>query len=370
MTDKKLQFQLFTRMELEKAGEAFIWPSDGQMSIMPRECWQLILTNPEHREDLPVAGIALLGSKRVAVVALICRPLRWQKKEYTCLWDYNFYSDSTSRNYGAGGLLLRKILYLLKQKNILLASYGATPAANKVYTALRMHSAGRVNRYVLPLRITPIIRRFLLDHSVIDWLALPLDYCLQVGIKVISYIGGIKNTDNRFKFIVKENVGYDDFANKILDDSGPYLKRSQDMLNWMLHYARAIEGTEIVVMEMKDLDGVLHGYYIARIANYEQLGSQGFKNVRLFRVLDIVVQPDGNATQAMMNDIIKQAFAKKCDFIEMITSNPVIRKLSQKTGFITSNGYDLYFTAGISCLDSIEVNDWYLTMIEAEAAYY
>jgi len=370
MNNKKIQLQLFTRLELQKAGETFIWPEDNQMSLMPRECWQLILTNPEHREDLPVAGIALLGGKRVAVVALINRPLRFREKDYVCLWDYNFYSDLTCQNYGAGGLLLRKILTSLKQKKIILASYGATPSANKVYTALRMQSAGRVNRYVMPLRIRSIFRRFLFEHSVIDKLAFPLDLSLQVGLKLISFLVSVRNTENQFKFIAIEEFNFDDFPIKMLDGPCPYLKRSQDILNWTLCYARAIEGAEIEVMEMKDNNDVLYGYYIARIANHEQLGSQGFKNVRLFRVLDIVVQPDAYATQAMINYIVKQALAKNCDFIELITSNPVIIEFSKKIGFITSNGYDLFFSAGISDLDSIDAKGWYLTMMEAEAAYY
>ena len=332
--------------------------------IIPAECWQLIKNNPDIVSDLPVAGVAKLNEKVVSSVAIVHRPILWRGHRYACAWDYSFYTDPRYQQYGAGGLILRKVLRALRARKVRLASLGATPDANRVYRSLGMSHQQDISRYVLPLRSGVILNRYLPIPIVASILEVPLNACISLAMSSLLFFrGGARITES-----VHESVG-EGLERLVCDKQLAHLSRSEEHINWIIEYARQFPHEEIKLVTIQDENMCVSGYYLARVGVHSSLGSSEFKNVRLFRVLDAIVENNADVCSALVRSVVNHAKKSKCDVVEVINSDEKLTKACRRLGFISSGVYSFYLSQVKDGLADAAARDWHLAMLESENSF-
>ena len=99
--------ELFTLQELKDKGDAFMWPSDGEMNVMSPALWLMVQTNPDHPPWMPVAATLSLDGQRVATISFANQTIEFEGEQIPCLWGHGLRSDSGVRSAGLGGMFLK-----------------------------------------------------------------------------------------------------------------------------------------------------------------------------------------------------------------------------------------------------------------------
>jgi hypothetical protein len=305
----------------------------------------------------------------VATITLINQSIQLGGREYPCLWGYSFFSHPDFRSPGMGGLLIKELLVALKKRGIAFAAYGATPVATSLLEKLGMVNSGQAPRYLLPLRADPITQLYL-SNKYLQYLATPV---LNNGMQVWStlLLALFHSAAKSFQLVEKQEFDSDlSFLSSRGHTSQIRCKRSALLLNWKLNNARTFTKAEYKIFYVFDDKGLQVGYFVIRIATYDEVGRKKFRNVRICRVLDMVVTTGTRPISAIFYFLLKIATSMGCDVLEIISTDNKVRTFCQKFGFLTSNGYSLVVTESENYPSEIfDINSWFLNMIESEPAF-
>ncbi len=235
-------------------------------------------------------------------------------------------------------------------------------------TALRMARVGLAPRWLLPLRTGPIVRKYA-GTSV-----LPRVAAMAADLPLRAFAGAQRA---RLKpatkgYALEERAAFTSVPP--IDDPGApprmHVGRTPAFLDWkrdfVLHDASARAGAYCVV------DGAGHDVacFLLRIATHPKVGSQRFEDVRIARVLDLLVPPSDEVARVVIYYLLRLAAQERADVLEVLTSDARIGGLCRAIGCRRSNGYELMLSRSDSLPPEAYAYDrWFLTMVESEAAF-
>ncbi len=364
----KTEFETFTRQEVAERGEAFLWPPDPAVALMPPSIWELVRTHPDLPADLPVATALSIDGVRVASMGLISQPLRIGGRVVPCLTGHSLYSHPDRRAGGVGGLLLRELLKNLAGRGLPFSAYGATPYANRLMTALRMVNVGLSPRWVIPLRSGPILRSRLGSVPLARVAAVAVDPLLRAW----SLVQRARYRPSAAGHALEE---VDSFA--ALRDFGlpetplVHVRRDAAYLDWKMRFARHDAAVRARAFRVVDESGRGAGHFLVRVATHERVGSQEYRDVRICRVLDLAMPSSADGARAAVYHLLRVAARERADVLEVLTTDARIGSACRSAGFRRSNGYEMLISRTAGLPDAAyAIDNWFLTMVESESAFF
>lgn len=362
------KIQILTFDDVKSQGENFLWPKDGSMMLMPHATWQMIESNPDHPPEIPVAACLTLDDRRVATVTFANQAIQFGRKEYPCLWLHALESHPKVRSAGLGGMFLKQVLRALGNHNTLFASYGATPVAVRLFKALRMVDVGLVPRYVLPIGASAIVRRYVPTRLFRGLATVVLKFGLHAYTRYL--LSHLRHSAKKFQLVEKDCFeGWELHSSLPEDKYG--LKRTEKILNWKLAFARSITGVKTKVYYVIDGDGAQVAHMMLRVATHEKVGSQGFRDARMCRVLDLITNGTNETIAATFYFLLRLCAEERCDFLEIITTDNAVRRICESLHFIQSSGYNFLITRQNDLPEEcFAIQSWFLNMMESDPAFF
>ena len=362
------EFELFTLGQLQQAGPEFLWPNDRtQVSVLSESLWKLAQSNPEHPPDMPVSATVSMDGKRVARIGLIQLGIEVGGNTFPCLTGHGLLSHPDVRAPGVGGLLMRQMFEALKARRIAFAAYGATPYANRLMTALRTVTVGTAPRWLLPLRSDPVVRQRFGDGTGSRLASLAGNVALR-GWSIVQR-ARLRPAAKGLTVAERESIA----SIPDVDATGAprvRFRRTPHILNWKRDFARLDVTARVRAFHIVDDNGRDVGCMLVRVATHAQVGSQQYKDVRICRVLDLLIPPSDDVARVALLGLLRIAASERADVLELLTTDARVSALCRSIGFRQSNGYDLLITRTDGLPEEVfDMNRWFLTMIEGEPAF-
>lgn len=335
-----IQLQALTLHELREKGERFLFPGGGVPDLIPKRMWKLVETNPDHPADLPVAACLLADGKRASSITLPNQTILFRGKSYPCLWGHLWTDLEGNPLPGAGGLFLHQLVRLLVKQGVGFAATGPTVTAARVMERLGIKRVAFCPRFVLAVRADALARRVMRNHvfAKAGWLPLSAGtsaWTAWARRRLATDASAFQRRDldswNGDLRVLEKNPRADYI----------HVDRSADFVAWKENFLRwSSPGTTPRAFSL--LRGSEPaGYVNMRCGVHETLGSMGFENARLLRVMDCVT--DGpEATAAAVYYVIEMARETRCDFVEIVSNDPWLMRVARYAKLRESNGMAVY----------------------------
>jgi hypothetical protein len=316
---------------------------------------------------MPVAATVSMDGKRVARIGLIQLGIEARGRTFPCLTGHGLLSHPDVRAPGIGGLLMRQMFDALKARGIAFAAYGATPYANRLMIALRAAPVGIAPRWLLPLRSGPIVRRRLGNGVAAKVATLAGDAALKGWS--FAQRARLRPAAKGYAMVEREAIS------SVPDVDPPdaprvRFRRTPAILNWKRDFARLDGTARVRAFSVVDGNGRDVACFLVRVATHGHVGSQGYKDVRICRVLDLLVPPSDEIARVALLALLRVAASERADVLELLTADARVGGLCRSIGFRQSNGYDLVVTRTDGLPDEVfDMSRWFLMMMEGEPAF-
>ena len=364
-----IEISEFTLQELLARGEDFLFPGGDTPDLIPRRMWNLVKANPDHPSDLPVAACLLVDGIRAASVTLPNQTVHFRGQSYPCLWGHLWAELPGNPMPGAGGLLLHQLVRRLTKRGVGFAATGPTESAVKVIKRLGIKRVAFCPRYVLAVGAGAVTRKLIKSR------ALEKAGVLAIGAGVGAW-SRLASQRLRHDAGAYRRIDLDSWnADMRILDSNPRaghirVDRSAEFVGWkeaFSHWSAPAMTTRAFSLQR---DGEPAGYVNLRHGVHNKLGSMGFENARLLRVMDCIT--DGpEATAAAVYHSIDIARETKCDFIEFVTNDAWVTQAARQATLRESNGMSVFLLKPEGWPSEIdeEPDLWNIGLMESDGAF-
>ena len=328
-----------------------------------------MVVKSDHPPDLPVAACLLVDGVRAASVTLPNQTIHFRGQTYPCLWGHLWAELPGNPMPGAGGLLLHQLVRRLTKRGVGFAATGPTESAVKVIKRLGIKRVAFCPRFVLAVGAGAVTRKLVKNR------ALEKAGFLAIGAGVGAWP---KLARHRLRREAKafRRVDLDSWDEDLrILESNPreeyiHVGRSPEFVSWkeaFSHWSAPAMSTRAFSLQRDDEPA---GYVNLRYGVHARLGSMGFENAKLLRVMDCITGGP-EATAAAFFHTIDIARETKCDFIEFVTNDAWVARAARQATFKESNGMSVFLLKPEGWPREIddEPDLWNIGLMESDGAF-
>jgi hypothetical protein len=364
-----MELQTFTLDELLEKGDRFLFPGDGTPDLIPRRMWKLVQANPDHRPDLPVAACLLADGKRAASITLPNQTIRFHGEAYPCLWGHLWAVLEGNPLPGAGALFLHQLVRRLIEQGVGFGATGPNRTAVAVMERIGYKRVAFCPRYVLAVGSDAVSRKVTGNRALGKAASLP------VGVGLAAWTTWARRRLSReaSAFRRRDLASWNEDL-RVLDKDPRadyiHVGRSPEFVAWKENFLRwsAPDATPRAFSLLRGNEPA--GYVNMRCGEHKNLGSMGFENARLLRVMDCVT--DGpEATAAAVYHVLGIARETRSDFVEFVSNDPWLVQVARYAKLKESNGMAVYLRAPEGWPRELEDDPalWNIGLMESDGAF-
>jgi len=332
----QIEFETWTLDELRERGEEFLFPGGGVPDLIPPRMWKLVAANPDHRPDIPVVACLLVDGKRASSISLPNQTLWFRGEPYPCLWGHLWRNLEGNPMPGAGFLLMQKLVRRLMELGVGFAATGPTKLAARILERLSVNEVAFCPRFVLAVGAGAVSRKVIGDGLLAKAGAVPLG----VGVAAWTYWARQRLAGAARAYQRRDLDSWDGDL-RVLDKHPKsdfiHVGRSPEFVAWKEDFSRWSAADMTPLAFSLSRGGEAAGYVNLRHGVHARLGSMGFEDARLLRVMDCVTDSP-QATAAALYHVIGIARELRCDFVELVSNDPWLMQVATHANLRESNG--------------------------------
>lgn len=335
-----IELQTWTLDELRERGEEFLFPGGGVPDLIPRRMWKLVEANPDHRPDLPVAACLVVDGRRASSITLPNQTIWFGGEPYPCLWGHLWMNVEGNPLPGAGFILMQQLVRRLTELGVGFAATGPTRTAARILERLGVKRVAFCPRYVLAVGSGAVSRRVVGGGLIGRAASLPLG----VGAAAWTAWARLRSAGDARAYRRRDLHSWNEDLRVLEKDPRAdyvHVGRSAEFVAWKESFSRWSAPDMTPHSFSLSRGDEAAGYVNMRFGVHDRLGSMGFENARLLRVMDCVT--DGpRATAAALYHVIGIAREMRCDFVELVSNDPWLIRAARHAKLKESNGMAVY----------------------------